>query len=214
MLSHKLRRAVSKDSSGNFILFSRTASSSSANITIPGTAQVGDLAVLIDSVVNVSAFPSSVTPSGWTNLKNDTTQEGFAYLRVMTSYRVLTSGQPGSTITGMSGIGADKELFIFRYDRPILTVQASTWKAHVGSSSFTQTIESGSVATPVVAMYAGYGDISDNPIGNITPTMNQEPNYPIAVFGDGDTRTDFSLTLGNGGMRIIQSGWIRILTTS
>ena len=82
-----------------------TSQSNASTITIPSTAQVGDLAVLYDFAVTTGTVaPTSVTPSGWTlvgvsNVGLTTTPA----MRGSIYWKFLVSGDPGSTITGMSG---------------------------------------------------------------------------------------------------------------
>lgn len=108
MLHHRLRAAqrVTKT-----LAYAASATSSAATITIPATAQAGDLAVLFDLARDIVSTPTLVTPSGWTTISDLTGGRGAAVL----SYKILAAGEPGSTITGMDGNSADaKSLVVFR----------------------------------------------------------------------------------------------------
>lgn len=99
------------------------ASTSSGNITIPAGAQVGDICVLMDWVVDDSAYPTSIVPTGFTSVVNELTN----YARITNSYRVLTAGEPGSTITGLtprSGHGHTKK--IMTIVRPVKAISTIT----------------------------------------------------------------------------------------
>jgi hypothetical protein len=90
--------------------------SNSTTITIPATAQVGDLCVLYDvTAVN----DANVTPTGWTSIisNNDTFENNF-------SYRLLTSGEPGSSVTGQTG--GQYSIKIMMVFRPSVAVTITT----------------------------------------------------------------------------------------
>ncbi len=109
MLHHRLRAAprVSK----TLAFTNLYATSAASTITIPATAQAGDLAVLYDLARNSSGTPTLVTPAGWTTLSDLTGGTGAAVL----SYKILVAGDPGGTVTGMDGTSADaKSLVVFR----------------------------------------------------------------------------------------------------
>lgn len=107
MLHHALRAAAVRKT----LAYVASADSSAATITIPATAQAGDLAVLYDLARNIIGTPTLVTPSGWTTLSDLTGGTGAAVL----SYKILGAGDPGATITGMDGNIADaKSLEVFR----------------------------------------------------------------------------------------------------
>ena len=106
-----------------FVQYSNSASST---ITIPSEAQPGDLAILFDT----STTTTSVVPSGWTSITNTTTTG----IRSTVSRRILTSGQPGSTVTGMSGT-TSKILVVFRPNAAITTVTASTPSAQATTAA-------------------------------------------------------------------------------
>jgi hypothetical protein len=82
-----------------------TAESNTSSITIPSTAQVGDLAVLYDFAVTTGTVaPTSVTPSGWTKISvSDVSLTTTPAMRGTIHWKFLVSGDPGSTITGMAG---------------------------------------------------------------------------------------------------------------
>lgn len=109
MLAHRLRRV--RQVPKTLAYTSLYATSTASTITIPATAQAGDLAVLYDLARNIIGTPTLVTPSGWTTLSDLTGGTGAAVL----SYKILVAGDPGGTVTGMDGTSADaKSLVVFR----------------------------------------------------------------------------------------------------
>jgi hypothetical protein len=81
--------------------------------TIPSGAPfaVGDLCIVSQYVENTTATtPAQLIPSGWTQLTGDvigTTADGHGF-RANFIYRIITAGQLGSTVTGMTGAARNR----------------------------------------------------------------------------------------------------------
>ena len=110
------------------------AVSNSSTITIPASVAVGYLAVLFDHAYDRdttppidAVIPTTVVPSGWTSIKNTTADSSTTKSRGISSYRIIQSGDAGSSITGMNDNGEDKVMLIFAASRPIVSVTPSTW---------------------------------------------------------------------------------------
>lgn len=87
---------------------SATAGSTVTTIVIPSGAVVGDLGVLVE--YGRIGPPPSAIPSGWTAIYNT----ALGNMRVALSWKKLTSGDPGATITGLNGVtGSGKVMFVF-----------------------------------------------------------------------------------------------------
>ena len=109
MLAHHLMRVRGKRRS-EFIDSASIADS--ATITVPSTANPGDIAILVDTAYKTFATPSAVIPSGWTEFIASNT---ISYMRICWSWKVLTQGDIGASITGMSTSGSiEKVLAVFR----------------------------------------------------------------------------------------------------
>ena len=126
MLSHRLRRAPATAPAATGLYHVATAASDSSTITIPASAAAGDLAVLLDACDNPSAITDGV-PAGWTLLKALTVTTS---VRCNSSYKILASGDPGATITGMTALIRNKLLFVFRLAGGIATVTVATNKGY------------------------------------------------------------------------------------
>ena len=74
-------------------------------IVIPTTAQAGNIAILFDTSTTVT----DTIPSGWTSINGVTTTG----IRTNISYKILGSGDAGTTITGMAGT-TRKVLLVYR----------------------------------------------------------------------------------------------------
>jgi hypothetical protein len=89
----------------SFTFVSALTNQLSTSVTIPADSQTGDLAVLFD----MSTSTTLVVPSGWTSINSVSTTG----IRTTYSYRYLTAGQPGTSVTGMGGT-TRKVMLIFR----------------------------------------------------------------------------------------------------
>lgn len=119
----------------NTLSYITSTNSTTANITISASAAIGDIAVLLDMGWS-SSSQASVVPSGWTTISNTTAKFIMAGRGILT-YRVLTSGNPGSSVTGMTATySLGKQMMIFRPTSPIssLTV-ADLGEEGVGSGT-------------------------------------------------------------------------------
>jgi hypothetical protein len=112
-----------------FVASAFQVATSSQSITIPATAQVGDIAVLFDRQNNTGG--SNATPSGWTTIGTVTNNPMF----VTASYRILTAGTPGLTINGQSNV-TRKIMVVYRPSTAITSVTSLTTTS---SSSTTST---------------------------------------------------------------------------
>jgi len=140
-----------------------SAGTNTSSVTIPATSRAGDVAVLFDEGRGASA-PSLVTPSGWTNLVNTTA--GSARMAVF--YKILASGEPNTSITGMDGsFGESKLLLVFRPNTPVTTVTPSTFLSEItsGNPASQSAAASGQIA-PVIVL----GGASDQDTGAPTFT--------------------------------------------
>lgn len=121
----------------------------STTVTIPASAAVGDLAILVNAARGASA-PALVTPAGWTNLVN----MADAAQRITAHYKVLASGEPGSVLTGMDGSFAETlQILIFRPNAPINTVTPSTFSSQVtGADPTLQTVSASGQTVPLLVL--------------------------------------------------------------
>jgi hypothetical protein len=104
--------------------FVASATSTSNTITIPASSQAGDVAILFDDAFGGST-PSDVVPTGWTGIITEI-RSGAARVRI--SYKILQSGDPGASISGLNSDVEDKVMLVFRLSTgPITTVSAEDW---------------------------------------------------------------------------------------
>ena len=126
-----------------------------ATITIPATAAVGDIAILFDRQ-NSTSNTTAATPSGWTQITTAlSATTGSNRLRITISYRILTAGQPGSTITGQGSI-ARKIMVVYRPSTAItaatvLTNSSSVSAAAISAASNLTTDLTAETLRPILA---------------------------------------------------------------
>lgn len=111
MLAKMLLR---KANAAKTLSYITSANSAAATITIPAAAAIGDIAVLVDKGWGGTNPPTTVVPTNWTQIDNRSfdTSPG---VRSILSYKVLVSGDPGASITGMTAtFYLEKLMLIFR----------------------------------------------------------------------------------------------------
>jgi len=92
------------------LAFVDSATSTASTITIPAGASIGDVAVLFDYAYRGGSPPTLVTPTDWTSIGEDNQTTA----RINMSYKILGTGEPGSSITGMNGATSNnKVMFVF-----------------------------------------------------------------------------------------------------
>lgn len=129
--------------------FVASAVSNAATVIVPGSAAVGDLAVLFDCGA-VSSFGSvpNVDPAGYTRIFEQGVALGFSSSRAVVNYRVLGVGEAGSSISGINATRNNKVLFVFRPSRALASVTPSVWTGHSTSGDPDPRPVSGSAGTP------------------------------------------------------------------
>ncbi|SFU21020.1 hypothetical protein [Mesorhizobium sp. YR577] len=126
--------------------------SNAATITIPADSQAGDLAVMYDFAVGTLSAPPTVTPPGWTAVTNN----GNGDTRGITSYRILTGGDPGDTITGMNGDDINRKVMrVLRGRQPVTTATSGGWDGNitvVANSPGNISVPASGGSTPLVVL--------------------------------------------------------------
>lgn len=204
MLGHRLRRApYSAPPGGASVTHVATATSSSGSITIPSSAQAGDLAVLFDESANLYRLGtvSNVVPTGFTLLKYLSPNSAVKY---NASYKILVSGDPGSSITGMNDTYDSKVLFVFRLaSGAITTVTVAYNDGYTTTGNPTDmTAPAGTEPYVVVAGVAGGTDTGAN-WTSLTPAADgsQLQKYLRAAYWlfSGTAGTDVAAVMGDWG---------------
>lgn len=152
-----------------------SATSTAETITAPATVNEGDWLVLVDFVVDSGGSPSSVVPSGFTEIATDAA----SFARMTLSHKLADGTEDSATLTGMTGdFGVGKALYQFRGDVDITSVNLSTanTQATTGNPSSSNAgggASGGTAPLVVLAAYATFGGTPVNP-RDFSPTEDGE----------------------------------------
>jgi hypothetical protein len=160
--AHGLKRAAAGNAGGITLSFVASANSASNTITIPASAQAGDVAILFDFAVRGQATePTDVVPTGWTGIITHTfSVAGPTSGRARISYKILAGGDPGASVTGMNSDVEDKVMLVFRGSQAISAVNAAGWDLVTGTGNpSSQTVAASGGAAPLVVF--GMADVNN-----------------------------------------------------
>lgn len=136
--------------------FVASATADSTTVTIPASAALNDIAVIIEWAVSDEGTSTLGVPSGWTSVKLQNSPSPAA----MGAYRkTLGAGEGGTNVTtGTTSTDPSTIIMIvFRPTRAVGSVTASTWNgqgAGTGSPAL-QTVSASGQATPLIVIAAG-----------------------------------------------------------
>lgn len=194
----------------SFSFLDSGSSSASSTVTIPATAQAGDLAVYFDTNETNTTFSQ---PTGFTLVDSNINLR-----RSLIAYKVLVSGDPGSNITGSTAGGSNdgKIVLIFRPNGTINTVTVNDLATIATiSAAGSQTINVNGVAAPVIAISqytatvgitAGEYDFSTLTV--VLPVAGNEMVTGYQIF---NTSASADITISNNtdnGSNILQSFYL------
>ena len=152
-----MRKAQARVSSLSYV--GNAVADYSTTITIPASAQAGDIAVLKDlsKADYTNEMPGSVVPSGWTVIDNLIYDANYVKVRQIFSYKVLASNDPGSSITGMAEGTKNKLMFVFRPNVPISNLSVEQFYSQVTDGTpTTMTITPCALPYVVIGSCASY----------------------------------------------------------
>ena len=119
-------------------------------LTIPATAQAGDLAVYVDHGINSGGADDRGNFSQWTSVSNITNG---STIRSRAAFRVLTADNPGSGIQTNGGDFGEAIMAVFRPDNPINSVSFGTWNGQLSTGNpSSQTVTVSSLTKPLVVI--------------------------------------------------------------
>lgn len=201
--------------------FVASATSTGTTITIPATAQPGDLAVLFNAI-GASSVTAAV-PTGFTSIIDTSLLGGLGGdNRSIASYKRLVTGEPNSVITGMTGGDAGFRTMIMLVFRPIgriavVTIPAWTGQATDGNPTL-QTVVALGLPVPLIvfglawAFTAGTVAFSTaSPAFDATVTLDGGSAYLIVGYKIYNSApADHSIDKNDDGSgNTLQSGLIR-----
>lgn len=194
-----------------------TSSAGLGTITISASAQAGDVAVFSDFTTNTNngTPPTAVNPgSEWTLIQDTTLSDTNGY-RMSTYYRILDSGDPGSTITGMDDNREDKVMSVFRGNVAVVTVTPSTWneEATMGNPASQSVLASGGTAPLVVigvaAVDSGTAAFSTSSPAFDATVANSDTDIILGYKIYDSSPADHTIDMNDlGAGNTLQSGWL------
>lgn len=198
-----------------------TASTTTSH-TISSSAQVGDLVVL-HCYAQGSGGYSGATPSGWTQVAYSRTTTGTGAVWGVLAYKVLVSGDPNTTLTGLPGGGAGQGSTMLYY-RPS---KAITLVTLVGNSAAGDEATTGDPAQqnmnvsfdndPPYICVGGYisnGAITTRTSSVTMSEITEKTGNPYAyvkhkTYNIGDTLEYVSVDMADFGNNCLQSFYLK-----
>lgn len=160
-----------------------SSTSTGSTITAPSDLQMGDLLLIFDCASTSGAPPSSVQPSGFTAVSE---QSGSSMTDAMW-YKIADGSEASQTFTGMNGVFSDRKLFlVFRANIPIISATLSTVsKTITGSNPGSQTISASGGTAPllVIASWADQDTSNDISPRTQSPSMTEVSNSTHQYIG-------------------------------
>lgn len=186
----------------SFSLFA-SATSVSSTITWPASVVAGDVAVLVDRAQSNTTAPTTVVPSGFSSVSDETLTAGGKGYRQIVSRKVLVGGESGS-ITGMNGGDSnDKVLLVFRGDTAVTTMTVNSLNAQMtdsNPSAQTCTASGGVAPLIVIGAYGASGSIATR---TMTPAktgeVNSSNNLYLAYKLYNSSPANVSIDMGDDG---------------
>jgi len=176
--------------------FVASATSTAAGITVPGSAQEGDLAILADFARQISGSPTLVTPAGWTGVAT-TTSTGRPVMR--TSGRLLGASPGGTSVTGMDGNFADaKAMIVLRPSRPVTLLDLQSLNNEYTANNPTPQViacAAGQVGMVAVAVFASGAAVAPRTFspaedGEVSPGTTLYLKYKVFNTSPADITVD------------------------
>ena len=188
-------------------IFFASSVSSATTISFPTSTQAGDLGILLDFSTTVS----NIVPSGWTLINRSTTTG----MDAISSYKVLTSADISSSVSGLSG-STRKTLLIFRPNKEIFQITAKSVNGQATAATpSNQSLSATEILAPAIGI-AHYGSttaigtISSGALAmtEITNTTNQRSGY--VIFNKNQTPQSGIISMSDGGTNCLQSFYLEL----
>lgn len=190
--------------------FVASETSTASTITIPASAQEGDVAILYD-VANSGSTPTSVTPTGWTSIRSD----AGSISRQNSSAKVLVAADAGASITGMSGTNwENKTLIVVRPNVPARSFVAAGANGETTSgtpANQTVTASAGSAPLIVVAGYTisgSFGTLTFSPTQDATVSNGSFQRLRYKIYNSAPA--DVTVGMSDAGLNWMQSFYLQV----
>ena len=198
-------------------------------ITIPSTAQEGDIAVLwtfSDSAIisSVSDIASVIFPSGWSlavgHNDRENTPPTFSYVQSNSFVKILNANEPGSTLTltNQQSTYTSLAIVVFRPDIAIDNFYTKNGMTYNSSTTISHTVDTTNVI-PVSVFVVGLGGrySGQNPIlAGTDITINAstgtvgDPKYGYKIHNSGAI-TSQTVTSTDAGRQSINAFYLEVV---
>lgn len=140
-----------------------SASSTGATITVPATAQAGDLAVLAEGYYSDNDGITDPIPAGWLVAREVQGSHSIGYAGERVLYKKLEAADVGATITGLAIVNNGFHLKMMRVFRPVAgeigVISKNTWSAQMTTGNpAVQNHDPSSEPGAVLFFAAGFAD--------------------------------------------------------
>jgi hypothetical protein len=189
----------------NLQYFTKASNASGSTITIPATAQIGDLAFLI----GLDVFGAAPAPSGWDTFHSG----GFGVVAA----KIITSGNPGSSVTYASGGSSNNRgmMAVFRGSRPVVSFSDPApfnFQATAGNPASQNVSPTPADEILVLAGWSGLGAVSPR---TATPPVNDQQGADtrqwVGYAHRQGSSESFTFDMDDeGNMNVFTSGWLQV----
>lgn len=153
--------------------------STTNSAVIPAGAQPGDLCVHINFAGAASAVPTAVTPTNFTNSLNLSDAANFE--RFMINWKVLVSGDAGSTVSGMSNSRVNALIVVRPQNFSISSITtvggSGQWSASAPTNQ-TLAVADGKTRKPLLVF--AYFFANSGTVGSLTGLPSTTTLIPVA----------------------------------
>ncbi len=201
-------------SAGLKVEFHSSAASTSTTIGVPASVEAGDLFVCMNHAYGFTGAPTSVVPSGFTTIINNTAGIDPAH-RFILSRKIAIGSEAGSNLSVMSGDLQRAVLLVFRKTPPISAAshasEGRTGPANPKPADRIITSADGSAPLIAIAFFTASGtqgaftrSLSPAQDGEILATTS---NYPCVIqykiFDSGPSNVTAAMSDGGSANTII-----------
>lgn len=191
------------------LTFVDSAFSLTASITIPATAQEGDIAVLMQYG---SGSPTPANPPDFTTVATTTDADGAV---IRTCYKHLEAGDPGAAVTGMDGPSGDRKIMlVFRPDDEIENIVVGDVDSATGAGDPTpQAVAASGAAAPLIVFGVASGvspNLSCSPAFDDVVTFLTSYQFGYQIQNGTPSDSTVSLTASSGAARNLQSFYLSV----
>lgn len=188
------------------------SASNSANVVCP-SVNAGDLIVHLDYSLNNIGSPTTVIPTGFTQITNNVAG---SVARQIASYKIAAGSEGGTTLTGMSGNIATRRIVVTFRRSPVAiaaTVSTPNGEGTSGNPALQNVAASGGVAPLIV--FGCYGSDGSVDPRTFSPAKDNEvaqaTNLYLAWRVDNGAGQDTSIDMDDeGNANILQSFYIAL----